>query len=238
MIRSIRFLCSLLLVLGMFAGSTVYAAEQQVPILSVNGSGSVESSPDQAELTLGVISHAATAEDAQAMNARAASSLRSALASLGIADRDIRTEDYSFHPDYNQSDRHYNEITGYTVSNTVSVRIHDLSLVGQIIDAALLNGANNVNSLAFSIRDTKALRRDALTAAAKDAREKAEIIAHALGRQIIGVQNVSESSSAFQPRSQKLFLTNAAMDTGASTSIDAGTLTLTANVHIDFILSN
>ena len=238
MFRSIRFIVSLLLVLGLCIGSTAYAAEQQPPILSINGSGSVESAPDQADLSLGVVTHATNAEDAQALNAKAATGIRNALASLGIADRDIRTEDYSFRPDYDRSDKHYNEITGYTVSNTVKVRINDLELVGQVIDAALANGANNVNSLDFSIRDTKALRRDALTAATKDAREKAEIIARALGKQIIGVQNVSENSGSFQPRMHKVFLANAAMDMRESTPIEAGTLTLTADVHVDFILAN
>lgn len=238
MIRSFRFICALMLVIGtMFCGSAS-AAEHQIPVLSVSGTGTVETTPDQADLSLGVITHASTAEDAQQMNAAAAVSIRNALSALGISDRDIRTEDYSFHPDFDRSDRRSNEITGYTVSNTVLVHISDLNLVGQVIDSALASGANNVNSLDFSIRDTKALRREALTAATKDAREKADIIAHALGKKIVGVQNISENSGAFQARSRKVFMANSSMEMSAATPIDAGTLTLSATVHVDFIISD
>lgn len=238
MVRSLRFLFTLLLVFGVLFSGTAFASEQKVPVISVSGTGRVEGVPDRADLTLGVVTHAAAAEEAQQQNALTAAAIRSTLSALGIEDRDIRTEDYSFHPDYDRSNGRTNEITGYTVSNKVSVHIKNIDLIGQVIDSALAAGANNVSSLDFSVNDTKTLRRAALTAAVKDAREKADIIAQALGKKIVGVQNISENSYDFNSHARKSFMANAAADMSMSTPIEAGTITLSADVHVDFIIAD
>ena len=227
----------MLLCLALLAPLTKCAATEKEPsILSVSGSGAVQSAPDQATVTLGVVTQGATAGDAQQENAAKAAAIRGALLALGVADKDIQTEDYNFRPEYSR-DRNERVIAGYTASNTIRVRVRDVAMVGDVVDAALANGANTVHSLDFSIRDTNALRQKALESAVKDAREKADAIARALGSRIIGVQRVTENTGMFQPRQSNLMMAKSMDAAAESTPIDGGTMSLTADVHIDFILA-
>jgi hypothetical protein len=167
-----KILSALLVCVALFAPmTTCAAAEATPPILSVSGSGRVQSAPDQAAITLGVVTRAETAGEAQQENAAKATAIRSALTALGIEERDIKTEDYSFRPEYSRERNERNTIVGYTASNTIRVRVRDVALVGDVVDAVLANGANTIHSLDFSIRDTDALRKKALESAVKDARQ-------------------------------------------------------------------
>ena len=213
------------------------AAETELPILSVSGSGTVQSAPDQAFITLGVVTHAETAGEAQQENAAKATAIRNALATLGIEDKDVKTEDYKFSPEYNRERNERSVIIGYTASNTIRVKVHNVALVGDVVDAALASGANTVYSLDFSIRDTNGLRRRALESAVIDARDKADAIVHALGKSIVGVHHVTENTGMFQSRQNNSMMMKSMDTTAESTPIDAGTLSLTADVHIEYILS-
>ena len=162
---------------------------------------------------------------------------QNAVRGLGIEEKDIQTRNYSFYPNYSTEKDHRNEVTGYTVNNSVIVVVRDIKLTGKVIDAALNNGANEINSLDFSASDTKAVRKVALLNAVQDARDKADIIAKGLGKRIVGIQSVSESTGYIETRRfGGNMLMAAAKD--AATPIAPGSLSLTANVHVDFILSD
>ena len=216
---------------------TTCAAAEELPILSVSGNGMVQSAPDQAAVTMGLVTRAETAGDAQQENAIKATAIRNALIEIGIEEKDIKTDEYSFKPEYSRERNERNIIVGYTASNTIRVHVRNVALASDVIDAALSNGANTVYSLDFSIRDTDALRKKALENAVKDARSKADAIAHALGKSIVGVHHVSENTGMFQPRQSNTMMMKSMDAVPESTPIDAGTLSLTADVHIDFILS-
>ena len=231
------FAVTLMFCFALFSPMTAGAAEKEPSILSVSGSGAVQSTPDQATITMGVVTQGVTAGEAQQENAVKATAIREALHTLGIEDKDVKTEEYNFRPEYS---REGNErvIVGYTASNTIRVRVQDVKIVGDVVDAVLTNGANTIHSLDFSIRDTNALRQKALESAVKDAREKADAIAHALGSRIIGVQHVTENTGMFQSRQSNMMAMAKNMDAiKESTPIDDGTLSMTADVHIDFILA-
>lgn len=230
------FPAAVMLCLALFAPMTAQAAEAQPPILSVSGSGMVQGAPDQAAITLGVVTRAETAGEAQQENAAKAAAIRSALTALGVEDADVKTEDYNFRPEYSR-EAGERTVVGYTASNVIRVKVRNVALVGDVVDAALANGANTIHSLDFSIRDTDALRKRALESAVKDARSKADAIAHALGKSIVGVQHVSENTGMFQPRQSNAMMMKSMDAAGGSTPIDAGTLSLSADVHIDFILA-
>ena len=211
------------------------AEKAAVPILSVDGSGTASGAPDQAIVSIGVTNYAANAGDAQTENASRAAAIQTALLQLGIPADCIQTQNYSFRPSYSTDKNQENVITGYTVANTIVVVINDVSLAGNVIDTALQQGANRIHSLDFSIRNTKKLRKEALQGAIHDARDKADILASGLGKRIVGIQNVSENVNSIQPRNfNMLMMSKAAAD---STPIAAGSLELSASVHIDFILS-
>lgn len=235
------FLLGVFVVLTMVAmlpRASVEAAEAMsaAPSLSVSGHGSVQGVPDQATIALGVTTHATAAQEAQETNASASQRIRAALAAFDLEARDIQTQNYHFGPEYSYEDAQRGTILGYTVNHTLLVRIEDITRIGEIIDAALANGANNVTDLTFSIRDPRALRQEALTSAVKDAREKAEIMARAMGKRIVGVISVSENPSAMSPHPMERLMFGAS---GADdTFIESGILTLTADVRVDFRLAD
>ncbi|WP_286821503.1 SIMPL domain-containing protein [Mitsuokella sp. UBA4253] len=231
---------TLVCALFLMSCSAAFAAPQQEtprPTLSVDGQGTGTAAPDMATVTIGVTTQGKDAAKAQNDNAWVSNQIQAAVRGLGIAEKDIQTRNYSFYPNYSTDKDHRNEVTGYTVNNSVIVVVRDIKLTGKVIDAALSNGANEINSLDFSASDTKAVRKVALLNAVQDARDKADIIAKGLGKRIVGIQNVSESTGYIETRR---FGGNMLMAVAkdAATPIAPGSLSLTANVHIDFILSD
>ena len=231
---------TLVCALFLMSCSAAFAAPQQEtprPTLSVDGQGTGTAAPDMATVTIGVTTQGKDAAKAQNDNAWVSNQIQAAVRGLGIEEKDIQTRNYSFYPNYSTDKDHRNEVTGYTVNNSVIVVVRDIKLTGKVIDAALSNGANEINSLDFSASDTKAVRKVALLNAIQDARNKADIIAKGLGKRIVGIQNVSESTGYFETRR---FGGNMLMAVAkdAATPITPGSLSLTANVHIDFILSD
>ena len=231
---------TLVCALFLMSCSAAFAAPQQEtprPTLSVDGQGTGTAAPDMATVTIGVTTQGKDAAKAQNDNAWVSNQIQAAVRGLGIEEKDIQTRNYSFYPNYSTDKDHRNEITGYTVNNSVIVVVRDIKLTGKVIDAALSNGANEINSLDFSASDTKAVRKVALLNAIQDARDKADIIAKGLGKRIVGIQNVSESTGYIETRRfGGNMLMAAAKD--AATPIAPGSLSLTANVHVDFILSD
>ena len=213
------------------------AAEQPArPTLSVEGTGEANTAPDQATVAIGITTHAADAAKAQNDNAWTAAQIQKAIAALGIDAKDIQTQNYSFRPTYRTEENRRSEINGYTVDNTVLVCVRDIKLTGKVVDAALSHGANEISSLSFTASDARALRKVALKNAIADARDKADIIAQGLGKRIVGIQTVSENTGYPETRRYVGNMMLAAKD--AATPIQPGSLTLTANVHIDFLLSD
>ena len=231
---------TLVCALFLMSCSAAFAAPQQEtprPTLSVDGQGTGTAAPDMATVTIGVTTQGEDAAKAQNDNAWVSNQIQDAVRGLGIEEKDIQTRNYSFYPNYSTEKDHRNEVTGYTVNNSVIVVVRDIKLTGKVIDAALNNGANEINSLDFSASDTKAVRKVALLNAVQDARDKADVIAKGLGKRIVGIQSVSESTGYIETRR---FGGNMLMAVAkdAATPITPGSLSLTANVHIDFILSD
>ena len=227
--------CAILILFTAF-GSTAFA-EERVPTISVSGEGRVEAAPDCATISIGVTSFDRDATKVQNENSRIATDVINSITSLGIDRKNIRTGNYNFQQRYRYDDKGKQIFDGYEVNNTVTVAVNDLSKVGKVIDTALASGANRIDSLNFGIRDRENFQSDALKLAVRDARRKAEIVASELGKRIVGIVNVSiNSAPIIAPRSEKLMMTSNAADS-FSTPIEAGTLSCSASVHIDFEIS-
>ena len=216
--------------------STAEAAEENLPTISVSGEGVVEAAPDRATISLGIVNRDRNAAKVQADNARIAAEIIKAVSNLGVERKNIRTGNYSFHQYFrNEGNRRIPD--GYEANNTVSVLVDDLSLVGKIIDAALASGANNVDSLQFGIRNKTNLQNEAIRLAVRNAREKAEVVAAELGQRVVGVRSISVNSGSISaPRMNKMAM--ASMEDAAfETPIESGTLSYSANVHVEFEMS-
>ncbi len=233
-----KIILCLAMVLTFLFSSTAFAAEERLPTISVSGEGVIEVAPDRATISLGITNRDKNATVVQNANARIANDIIKAVSALGIDKKNIRTGNYSFHPYYRQDSKKQAVLDGYEANNTVMVIVDDLNLVGKVIDAALSNGANNVDSLQFGIRNKDNLQAEALRLAVRDARNKAEAVAAELGKKIVGIRSVSVNSGYVSaPRFNKMAMAEMAMDDARETPIEAGTLSCSAGVNIEFEMS-
>ncbi|MBO3841982.1 MAG: SIMPL domain-containing protein [Candidatus Brockarchaeota archaeon] len=175
-------------------------AEQQAKTISVTGTGVVKAKPDRAVLSLSVVTQAESAGGAISENADKMDSVIKAVRSMGILENQTETSAYSLTPIWEYPKEGGSpRIVGYTCSNTIRVTVKNLNKVGEVIDAAVKAGANQVSSLQFTISD-EAMRQlglNALILAVKDASSKASTIAAAAGLTLVGP--VSISLSGYSP---------------------------------------
>lgn len=194
------------------------------------GEGTVSARPDQARVSLSVVTQATTASDAASRNATAATNVINELRKLLGGTADIRTINYNLSPNFGPSrDQNPPVITGYTATNTVQATVIDLALVGRVIDAGIAAGANRVNGLTLSLRDEDTLRAQALRIAGQKARAKAEAIAQGLGLRLGNVIVAEETGGISAP-----FDLRSGITTAVTTPIEPGLLQVEARVAVEF----
>lgn len=182
--KTIRIAGVALLVLATaaFAGvgrpDSAGGASAQLEGITVNGVGTVESVPDEAQMSFGVQTEASTSREALARNSEQMERVLAALRSAGVADEDVQTQDVSVWPKYDTTGQ---AGQGYTARNSVTVTIHELDRAGAVIDAATRAGANEVSGPMLSSSGREKLEAQALEAAVDNARKKAEALAKAAG---------------------------------------------------------
>lgn len=211
------------------------AAAQPVqpgPTVRATAEATASARPDRAQIQIGVVTQAATAQAAAADNARQLDAVLAALRKVMGADAAIRTVGYSVRPEM----RYPREggtptITGYTASNTVEATVDDLQILPRIIDTATQFGANAVQSLRFMLKDEKPLRVQALRQAALEARAKAQAMAAALGLKVVRVLTVEEGVPPVEPRPMMREMALAAAP-GVPTPVEPGTVETRATVTV------
>ena len=137
-------------------------AEENLRIISVNGDGIVETSPDRATVSVGVVSRNKDASKVQSENARIATEIINSVVALGVERKNIRTGNYNFRQVFRTNDNGKRIFDGYEVTNTVTIIVDDIKIVGKVIDSALSHGANKIDSLQFGLRDKKNFQLEAI----------------------------------------------------------------------------
>jgi len=198
-----------------------------------NGTGRVEVAPTQAIVTVGVQVQRNTAAEASAEVSRVADQIL-ALQQLGIRRQDIRTSGVQLQPVFTSPrDGSAPQIAGYRALYTLTLTLTDLRQVGPAIDESTKAGANLVQGVSFGLRDDSAPRREALGAAVREARAKADAIAQAAGLQIRGIERIVEEGVEIQFRVERAVPSPMAPGQ-VPTPIEPGLLTITAHVSMVF----
>lgn len=151
----------------------------------VSGTGDVTVVPDMAVLNLGVEAEESTVGEAMDEAAKAMDGVISTLRANGVAEKDIQTRWFNIYPVRKWTE--WDEtIIGYTVSNTVSVKIRDVDAIGRIIDAAAKAGGDliRINGVYFTVDDASQYDEEARVEAVADATDKAEQLADLAGVQL------------------------------------------------------
>jgi uncharacterized protein YggE len=195
-------------------------------VVTVGGHGSVTATPDEATVSAGVRTDAATAAAALAQNAQVATAVIDALKHAG--GQDLQTQQVSLYPQMDDQGK----VTGYVAQNTISAKAK-IADAGGLVDAAVGAGANTVDGPSLSVSDQDAIYRAALKKAVADARARAQAIAEAGGFGLGQVTSVTESS-ATQPIVYDRAAPMAAK--GAATPVEPGTQDVTADVTVSFAI--
>ena len=180
------------------------AAEVQIasqgPVVELSVNETVQSAPDVAQIGAGVITRAATAQEAVRQNAQAMDRLVARMRAFGIAARDIQTSNFNLNPDYRHNPQTGEaSFTGYTVNNQVNVKLRDLKRAGEVLDALVEAGANNIYGPNFMLEDDEEARTQARAAAFASGKAMAERYARLAGYSGVRLLEVSESFNSYSP---------------------------------------
>jgi hypothetical protein len=233
-----KFMMTTFSLVVLFAASPALAQNPNPePMLSVQGNGEVRVTPDVALVRLGIAVQDETASQVQQEANRVASAVIDAVLGEGIAERQVQTARLQLSPIYGRQEPGDNDtprIVGYRASNTVTIRVEDLTRVGAVVDAALGAGANQLEGIGFGLDDDQAAREDALRAAVEEARSKAQVMAVALGVELDGILAINEGGIFIQEPAMAMMESRMAVQADMSTPVAAGEVTVRANVSIQY----
>jgi uncharacterized protein YggE len=205
--------------------------------LDINATGEVTRVPDVAIISAGVVSRAATASAALRDTAAKMDRVLAALRRAGVESRDIQTSSVSLSPEYRYPRDQAPQLTGYTASNTVTVRFRDLDKTGKILDALVAEGANQINGPNLVVDKPEAALDEARASAVAIGRARAEMYARALGLRLVRIVSVNETGGYYAPPPPPApVMTEARMASAPATKIEPGEQKLQVNLAMVFEL--
>lgn len=204
--------------LGVFLGVRVVSELKQLSYVgkgvypsntvAVNGTGEVYAVPDVASFSFSVIEEAKTVKDAQDKATKKMNSILASIKEMGIEDKDVKTTSYNSYPkyEYTQSACSVNYcppgkqvLTGYEVSQTITVKVRKTDDAGTVLTKVGDLGASNISGLDFVVDDMDKAKAEAREKAVADAKAKAEVLSKTLGVKLVKIVSFYESGDAVPP---------------------------------------
>lgn len=214
--------------------------------ISVDGTGHAVSVPDVATFSFSVSETAKTVAAAQEAATKKINSALAAVREAGVADKDISTESYNIGPHYEYQQNSVcpansycpgkNVLTGYDVSQSIMVKVRDLSKAGTVFASIGSLGVQNVNGLSFSVDKPESVQAEARAKAIADARTKAVVLADKLGVSLGRMVSFSENSGGY-PRPVMYAMSGKAMSADSAAvapEIPTGEQKTTSTVSITY----
>ena len=168
-------------------------------IVTVEGSGKVTAKSDVAVINAGVLTEKTTVAQAQKENTEKMNAIIKALKNdFKIEDKDLKTSQYSIYPRYDWSDGSQ-RIIGYSVSQSVEIKVRDFDKIGSLLAKAAELGTNSLSGPTFTIDDPEVYKAEAREKAIAQAKDKAKILADQVGIKLGPIVNFSENFGSIPP---------------------------------------
>lgn len=177
--------------------------------IMVRGEGEVMARPDVGAFSFSVTAEAKDAASAQTQSAEKTNAILAYLEEAGVEEKDVKTSGYSLNPKYRYETQvcpvnmycppSDPVIDGYTVTQTVEVKVRDLDKAGDLISGTGERGATNISGLSFTVDDESNLKAEAREAAIADAKEKAQVLADELGVRLVRIMSYYEEEGYPMP---------------------------------------
>ncbi|MCB5199744.1 SIMPL domain-containing protein [Loktanella sp. TSTF-M6] len=208
---------------GILAGP----AFAQAARVTMQGTGEVSATPDLARVSLGVSHQAPTAAAALAQMSTDMTAVLASLSDAGITGADVQTSALRLDviQDYDR-DNNVSRVTGYRASTDVSVTVTALDRLGEVLDAVVQSGANQMNGLTFDVSNRQTLLDEARRAAVADAMRKAALYTDAADVALGRLTSLSEAGMNAAPAP----MMRMAMEDAMSVPIAEGEVTISASV--------
>lgn len=207
---------------------------QKQDLFSVTGEGKVTVVPDTAIVDLGITVNKSTVKEAQSEANTVITNITQSLRDLGIADKDVKTSNYSVYPQYDYQPGSANRIAGYQVNASITVTVREIDKVNQVIDTATSKGANIVGGIQLTVdeKQQKELLQQARALAVAEAKDKANSLAGAAGITLGKVVNVVEAGPPEFPRPMMAKVDVGMGGGGTPTQIQPGSTDITSSVTL------
>lgn len=181
---------------GAFPWANQYASSlTPARTVTVSAQGMTTATPDLAELSFSVVSQGANPQSLSNANNTKMNSVMEFLSSQNIASSDIQTTGYDLSPNYDYSGGNQSAISGYTLTQTVEVKIHDnFAPVATVLGGLAPLGVNEIGGVTFTFNDQDDVAAAARVDAMNKAEAKAKVLASLAGASLGEVINVNENS--------------------------------------------
>lgn len=238
MIRNIIPATLTLMAVSLPASAAEIRIESGGPVVELTISETVQSVPDLALIGAGVQTRAASAREAVRQNAAAMDRVVTRIRALGIPAKDIQTSNFSLNPEYRYDRESEQQVfTGYQVTNQVSVKLRDMKRTGEVLDALVEAGANNLYGPSFMLENDEQAKAEARSAAFRRGQALAGDYARMAGYSGVRLLEISESFQSFAPGPQPLMAKRLAADVAeAATPVEPGEVGTGVTVSVKFAL--
>jgi hypothetical protein len=203
--------------------------------MTVKGTGVVSVDADTANISLGVRLVADDVMTAQSQVNEKLAAIIDALNGAGVGREAISTNSIGIYTNYDYSTEE-ERITGYTAYNSILITLTDVDSVGAVIDTAFAAGANSLDYVEFSARNTAEAADKALALAVDSAKKKAQTLADAAGVKLGDIVQITDNQDYGYDDSSRAYAVTEEADAGSGTMVLASKQTVTANVIITFAI--
>jgi uncharacterized protein YggE len=217
---------------GVAAAADDDAAKRRT--IAVSGVGEVQTVPDMAVLSAGVVTDGSTARTALTANSTAMTKVVKSVRDAGVEARDVQTASVNVSPVYSRQTQPGDppRVSGYRASNMVTVRLRELAKLGAMLDALVAAGANQMHGVRLTVAEPEKPLDEARKKAVADARRKAELFAAASGVRVGAILSVEEAEGAI-PMQRAMA---AARMEAASVPVEPGEIEMRASVRVVFAI--
>lgn len=180
----------------------------QVASITVSGEGEMTAIPDIATVTVTIREEGKTVPEVQKLVEKKVNDALSALSSLSVDKKDIKTLSYTVNPKYETQTIYCitipcpqgkTKIVGYEVAQTIQIKVRKVDSAGSVVGA--LGGINitEISGPEFTVDDINAVKDGAKSKAIDEAKKRAEATAKSLGVSLGNITQFSEDNGGYYP---------------------------------------
>lgn len=203
--------------------------------VSFTGEGKIKAAPDTAKADIGLVTEGKDTITVQNENSSKMNAVIKFLKDQGIGEADIKTSNYSLSPKYEFS-KGKSSLVGYILNQNLEVTVRNLNMIGEVLDGAVKNGANQINSVSLFVDKPEELKNKAREEAVNQAKEKAALASKTAGFRLGRLVGFNEGFSGEPPVFFESLGKGVGGDIVSSPQIEPGTQEIKVNITLTYLL--